>query len=305
MLKCSNTRPLCAALMGLLPVVASSADVPACDGRSSTLRAEAPAATDQQTSGSGQYASEVPADEVNSIEEPITGGDSEDSIPVANEVSFVVGNDFRTRGGYDETLKHVAEVNYYGTRYLDCEHYPLEIHAARPDRITSIVSAGPTVTHVARKSGNAIVIRGRAQGIPSEIERALLETFDFDTPIVALENKDPAVAPAGMQKLPGTLAWMFKVKRAGPHYRILYVDSHFGDVVRFIIKDAAGAVVVDVALHDYRAVEGIRVPFAADYHSAEGTLLASDRFERVEVKRTGSWSPPNHRQYQRCPRDFR
>jgi hypothetical protein len=201
-------------------------------------RAEAPAPPGAQTSD-GKYASEVPPEEVNSIEEPVTGGEGEDSIPVANEVSFVVGNDFRSRGGYDETLKRIAEVNYYGTRYLDCEHYPLEIHAARPDRITTIVSGGRTARYVARKSGKAIVIRGHAQGIPSEVERALLETFDFDTPVVALKNKDPAVTPAGMQKLPGTLTWMFKVKRAGPHYRILYVDSHFGDVVRFIIRDAA------------------------------------------------------------------
>lgn len=275
-----NTGSLCAALVGLLPVVASSADVPAAAAES-----QAPAAPGAQTSGSGQYASEVPPDEVNSIEDQITGGDSEDSIPVANEVSFVVGNDFRKHGGYDETLKSVAEVDYYGTRYLDCEHYPLEIHAARPDRISTIVTTGTASRHVARKSGNAILIRGPALGIPSEVERALLETFDFDTPVVALESKDPAITPAGMQKLPGALTWKFKIKRASPYYRILFVDSHFGDVVRFTIENATGASIVDVTLHDYRAVEGIRVPFAADYRSPDGTLLASDRLERVEVKR--------------------
>jgi len=241
-----------------------------------------------QSSGVGQYASEVPPDEVNGIEEPITGGDTEESIPVANEVSFVVGNDFRTRGGYDENLKHVAKLDYYGTRYVDCEHYPLEIHTARPDRIATIVTTDASSEHQARKSGKFIVIRGRAQGIAPEVERALLETFDFDTPVVALEKKDPAVTPVGMEKLPGILAWKFQVKRRGQHYRILYVDSHFGDVVKFTIKNAAGDSVVDVTLHDYRAVEGIRVPFAADYRSPDGALLASDRLERIEVKRTGS-----------------
>jgi hypothetical protein len=283
MLKRFNTGSLCAALVGLLPVMASSADVSAAAPETA-----APAAPGQQTSGSGQYASEVPPDEVNGIEEPITGGDTEDSIPVANEVSFVVDNDFRKQGGYDETLKSVAEVDYYGTRYLDCEHYPLEIHATRPDRITTTVTTGTASRHVASKSANAIVIRGPAQGIPSEVERALLETFDFDTPIVALESKDPAVTPAGMQKLPGVLTWKFKVKRASPYYRILFVDSHFGDVVRFTIDNATGASIVDVTLHDYRAVEGIRVPFAADYRRPDGTLLASDRIERVEVKRRAS-----------------
>ncbi len=286
MLNWSNTRGLCATLMGLLPVVASPADVPGA--AATTPRAEALATPDEQTSRSGQYASEVPADEVDSIEQPIPAGDSEDSIPVANEASFVVGNDFRTRGGYDESLKHVSKLDYHGTRYVDCEHYPLEIHTARPDQIGTIVTIGASSRHEARKSGKAIVIRGRAQGIPSEVERVLLETFDFDTPVIALEKNDPTVIPVGMKKLPGTLTWKFQVKRTGPHYRILYVDSHFGEVVRFTIKDATGASIVDVALHDYRVIDGIRVAFAADYRTPEGTLLASDRFERVEVKRTGS-----------------
>jgi hypothetical protein len=281
--KRSITRPLCATLVGLLPVFAASAAVPAA-----ARGPEGPAAPGPKTPSSGPYASEVPPDEVNGIEEPITGGDSEDSIPVANEISFVVGNDFRKREGYDETLKHVAKLDYYGTRYVDCEHYPLELHTARPDQIDTIVTTVASSRYEARKSGKAIVIRGRAQGIPSEIERALLETFDFDTPIIALEHHDSAVTPVGMQKLPGMLAWKFQVKRAGSHYRVLYVDSHFGDVVRFTIKNAKGDSIVDVTLHDYRVVEGIRVPFAADYRSPEGTLLASDRFERVKVKRTGS-----------------
>lgn len=61
-----------------------------------------------------------------------------------------------------------------------------------------------------------------------------------------------------------------------------------GDVVKFIIMNTQGVQVLDVSLHDYRAVEGIRVPFAIDYRGADGTVLASDRFERVAVTRTRS-----------------
>jgi hypothetical protein len=43
-----------------------------------------------------------------------------------------------------------------------------------------------------------------------------------------------------------------------------------------------------VVLRDYREVEGIRVPFAIDYRGADGTLLASDRLERVAVTRMRS-----------------
>jgi hypothetical protein len=52
--------------------------------------------------------------------------------------------------------------------------------------------------------------------------------------------------------------------------------------------NAQGARVLDVALHDYRAIDGIRVPFAIDYRSPDGTLLANDRLDRVKVIRTRS-----------------
>jgi hypothetical protein len=63
------------------------------------------------------------------------------------------------------------------------------------------------------------------------------------------------------------------------------VDSHYGDIIKFSIMNARGRHVLDVALHDYRAVAGIRVPFAIDYRHADETLLASDRFERISVTR--------------------
>jgi len=91
-----------------------------------------------------------------------------------------------------------------------------------------------------------------------------------------------------MQKLPGMLTWKLEVDRNDGYRQILNVDSHYGDIVKFTILNAQGARILDVALHDYRAIEGIRVPFAIDYRSPDGTLLASDRLERVEVMRTRS-----------------
>jgi hypothetical protein len=51
------------------------------------------------------------------------------------------------------------------------------------------------------------LIRDTPQGLGVEEERALLATFDFDTPIVELEKNQHALKPLGMQKLPGTLTW--------------------------------------------------------------------------------------------------
>jgi hypothetical protein len=159
---------------------------------------------------------------------------------------------------------------------------------ARSDRIATLVKTGGSLKFESRKSSKGIVIRGTPQGLAIEDERALLETFDFDTQIVDLEKKHPVIKPLGMQKLPGTLTWKLGVDRPGGYHQFLYVDSHNGDVVKSTIINAQGAPVLDVAPHDYRSIEGIRVPFATDYRSPDGTLLASDRVERVVVKRTRS-----------------
>jgi hypothetical protein len=103
-----------------------------------------------------------------------------------------------------------------------------------------------------------------------------------------VSGAEAIIKPLGMQKLPGTLTWKLGVDRPGGYHQFLYVDSHNGDVVKSTIINAQGAPVLDVAPHDYRSIEGIRVPFATDYRSPDGTLLASDRVERVVVKRTRS-----------------
>jgi hypothetical protein len=67
------------------------------------------------------------------------------------------------------------------------------------------------------------------------------------------------------------------------------LDSHHGDVIKELVMSAKGVPIVEITRHDFRVVEGIRFPFAVDYRSPNGQLLASDRFERIEVKRTPGW----------------
>jgi hypothetical protein len=235
----------------------------------------------------GPYASEVPREEIDNQDQTTLATDQEQqSIPVAEEIDFVKGNSFRKP--FEESLKTVAKVDYFGTRYVDCEHYPLEVHTARPNQVSLLMKTGDSSTFEGRKSNQGIRIRGTPQGLGVEEERALLATFDFDTPIVELEKNQHALKPLGMQKLPGTLTWKLQADSPDGYHRILYLDSHYGDIIKFSVVDAQGRRVLDVAPHDYRAVEGIRVPFAIDYRRADGTLLASDRYERISVTRARS-----------------
>ena len=273
------------ALLTLASVAWSSANaqVTSNEAATSTTRdlASAPAPA------SSAYASEVPREAIDDQDQTTLAADQEEqTIPVAEEVDFVKDNSFRKP--FEERLKQVAAIDYYGTRYVDCEHYALEVHAARPNDVRLLMKTGDSSRFEGSKSNESIRVRGTAQGLGVEEERALLATFNFDTPILELERNPHALKPLGMQKLPGILAWKLEVDRLGSYHRILYVDSHFGDIVKFIVMNAQGARVLDVSLHDYREVEGIRVPFAIDYRRPDGTLLASDRLERVAVTRTRS-----------------
>ena len=282
-----SSNPLLAgmSLLILVPVASSFAAAPAAGNEAAAVAT--PGSLDSHPAADGAYASEVPDRDIVEHKDGTLAADNEaGTIPVAQELDFVRDNSFRKP--YDESLKSVAKVEYYGTRYVGCEQYSLEIHAARPNQISTLIKTGGLSKFESRKSNQGVKIHGDPQGLGVAEERALLETFAFDTPVIELQKNPHAFKPLGMQKLPGMLTWKLEIARNDGYRQILNVDSHYGDIVKFTILNAQGARILDVALHDYRAIEGIRVPFAIDYRSPDGTLLASDRLARVEVMRTRS-----------------
>jgi len=271
-------------LLPLTQVALSSADTPAADNPAGTGSYD-PAGGRAPVDGA--YASAVPPEAIDSQDQTTLAADKdEQSIPVAEEIDFVRDNSFRKT--FEESLKTVAKIDYYGTRYVDCEQYPLEIHTARPNQVSVLMKTGDSSRFEASKSNQGIRVRGTPQGLGVAEQRALLATFDFDTPIIELEKNSHAFKPLGMEKLPGMLTWKLESARSGGYRQILYVDSHHGDIVKVSIMSAQGAHILEVAPHDYREVDGIRVPFAIDYRSPDGTVLANDRFERVAVNRPRS-----------------
>jgi hypothetical protein len=115
-----------------------------------------------------------------------------------------------------------------------------------------------------------------------------LRVFDFDGAVVDWKEKHYTIKRLGMEKLPGVLTWKLEVDRPEGYRQILYLDSRYGDVVKELVMNTKGVPVVEILRHDFRAVEGSRFPFAVDYKSPNGEMLASDRLERIEVKRKSS-----------------
>ena len=236
--------------------------------------------------GNSAYASEVPAGDVFKDEKVSTviSDGNQATIPVADEIDFVLSNNFRSNGDFDKNLKKVAKLDYFGTRYVGCEHYSTEVHASRPSSVQAVITApGEPARLELSRAGDKTAASGPPRGLSLDEERRLLEAFDFDTPINDLERDKHSYRPIGMEKLPGILAWKLRDDLPGGNGRIVYIDSHTGDVVKFSILDAKGADILDVVQHDFREIEGLRLPFAIDYRRPNGEDLADDRFQRVAV----------------------
>ncbi len=126
----------------LVQVASSSADTPSV-GNAADAGNYGPAG--DRALVDGGYASEVPREAIDNQNQSTLAADKdEQSIPVAEEIAFVTDNSFRKT--FEESLKTVAKVDYYGTRYVDCEQYPLEVHTAQPNQVRLLMKTGDSST---------------------------------------------------------------------------------------------------------------------------------------------------------------
>src|SRR5258708_40207408 len=120
-------------------------------------------------------------------------------------------------------------------RHVSSDRYPLEVHDARQDRTRTLIKTGASSKFESSKSNQGIEIRGNPKGLAVADERALLETFNFDTPVVGLEKNRHVYKPLGMQKLPGMLTWKIRVDRHGSYQRVLNLGSPTRGIVQFTV----------------------------------------------------------------------
>src|SRR5437667_12751968 len=181
-------------LLPLMLVGLSSADTPAVDnaaGAGSYDPAGGRAPVD------GAYASEVPPEATDSQDQTTLASDKdEQSIPVAEEIDFVRDNSFRKT--FEESLKAVTKIDYYGTRYVDCEQYPLDVHTARPNQVSVLIKTGDSSKFEGSKSNQGVKVRGTPQGLGIAEQRALLATFDFVRRTMELNRTPNHFKPLGM-----------------------------------------------------------------------------------------------------------
>jgi len=185
-------------------------------------------------------------------------------IPVvAQPRNVAVREHIMGRGGY-KNLKRIQSIRAQGSIKTDSGTYDLIIEAARPDSLRRMVTNGE-------------------RGLPPDLERLLLDTFEFDGLFVEWPDKGHKVEMLGMLKMGEVLAWKLSLQQAnGPSWH-LYVNSHGGALVRADILDEDGEPLYEIHQSDFRETSGFTFPHRIEYRDSGGQILAVEKIDVIEV----------------------
>ena len=185
-------------------------------------------------------------------------------IPVvAQPRNVAVRQHIMGRGGY-KNLKRIQSIRARGSIETDSGTYDLIIEAARPDSLRRMVTNGE-------------------RGLPSDLERLLLDTFEFDGLFVEWPDKGHKVEMVGMLKIGDVLAWKLSLQQAdGPSW-YLYINSHGGALVRADILDDQGELLYEIRQSDFRETSDFMFPHRIEYLDSAGRTLAVETIDAIEV----------------------
>ena len=185
-------------------------------------------------------------------------------IPVvAQPRNVAVRQHIMGRGGY-KNLKRIQSIRARGSIETDSGTYDLIIEAARPDSLRRMVTNGE-------------------RGLPSDLERLLLDTFEFDGLFVEWPDKGHKVEMVGMLKIGDVLAWKLSLQQAdGPSW-YLYINSHGGALVRADILDDQGELLYEIRQSDFRETSDFMFPHRIEYLDSAGRSLAVETIDAIEV----------------------
>lgn len=185
-------------------------------------------------------------------------------IPVvAQPRNVAVRQHIMGRGGY-RNLKRIQSIRAKGSIETDSGTYDLIIEAARPDLLRRMVTNGE-------------------RGLPSDLERLLLDTFEFDGLFVEWPDKGHKVEMVGMLKIGDVLAWKLSLQQAdGPSW-YLYINSHGGALVRADILDDQGELLYEIRQSDFRETSDFMFPHRIEYLDGAGRTLAVETIDAIEV----------------------
>ena len=207
-------------------------------------------------------------------------------IPViAQPKGFAIGTHIRGRGGY-RNLKSIQSIQQRGKITAAGEDLELNIISQREEGITRLVGSDGQMSKAGFDGNTVSLPEGDNRGLPAALERILLESFEFDDPIVDWKDKGHETRKMGMAKQGEVLAWGLElVQASGTHWNLL-VDSHIGDIVKATILDEAGSPAYVMVMDDFYDEGDFRFPHTIEYYDGNDNLLAVEKIDEIVISRT-------------------
>jgi hypothetical protein len=187
------------------------------------------------------------------------------------------------RGGYNN-LKRIRSIEARGHIEADGISHVLTIQSERPNVVRRLVEFdGEASVAELNLEGEVTIQVDVTRGLPVDLERHLLESFEFDGLFVEWPDKGHKVSMVGMQKIGDVLAWQLDLlQNGGPHWN-LYVDSHTGDIVRASLLDDNDEPMYVIGQSDFRETSGFMFAHRIEYLDGAGKTLAIETINEIDV----------------------
>lgn len=206
-------------------------------------------------------------------------------IPVvAQPRNVAVRQHIMGRGGY-KNLKRIQTIDKHGRIEANGKSYALTIHSTRPKHTQRTIMVGDNIS-VAEltEQGDVLVSSDDDRVLPVELERKLLESFEFDGLLVEWPGKGHELEMIGMLKIGEVLAWKLDLlQKNGSHWH-LYVNSHGGALLRADMLDENGDPEYIIRQSDFRETSGFMFARRIDYSDGAGRSLGVEIIEEVTIE---------------------
>ena len=207
------------------------------------------------------------------------------TIPVvAQPRNVAVRQHIMGRGGF-KNLKRIQKINMRGHLQFDGDSYPLEISMARPNLLQRRISVGDreSVSEVL-EDGQIVLDTVARRGLPASLQSKMLNSYEFDGPLVQWPDKGSELSMVGMQKFNNVLAWKLDLVQSGGEHWHLFIDSHGGGIVRADLLGEDDQVEYAILQSDFRETSGFKYPHRIEYVDSAGQSLAVEVIDEIAIE---------------------
>jgi outer membrane lipoprotein-sorting protein len=209
------------------------------------------------------------------------------SATYAQTAEEIVAKNIAAKGG-DAKLKAVQTLRQSGTISINGQTAQVTSLAKRPNLSRQEISIMGTTITMAFDGEKAWMLNPMvgpdAMELPAEQAEMIKDQAAFDGPLMDYKAKGSTIELIGLEDAGGKKAFHLRITRKGLPPQELFIDSTtYLDVKAVTAVPGSGT--METAFDDYRAVDGMMVPFSVK-SSAAGMMISEMKVDKVEFNVT-------------------